>query len=48
LQDEAFSRAAGIPDGVFCHPGGFIGGARSRESAVRLAELAIGAGKPSP
>ncbi len=48
LQDEAFSRAAGIPDGVFCHPGGFIGGARSRESAVRLAELAIAAGGLSP
>ena len=47
LQNDAFSKAAGIPDGVFCHPGGFIGGARSRESAIRLAELAIGAGKPS-
>jgi len=41
LQDEAFSRAAGIPDGVFCHPSGFIGGARSRASAIRLAEQAI-------
>ncbi|HZB61326.1 MAG TPA: MYG1 family protein [Microvirga sp.] len=47
LQDEAFSKAAGIPDGVFCHPGGFIGGARSLESTVRLAEMAIAAAKPS-
>jgi len=44
LQDEAFSKAAGIPDGVFCHPGGFIGGARSLASTVRLAEQAIAAG----
>ena len=47
LQDEAFSKAAGIPDGVFCHPSGFIGGARSLESTVRLAEMAIAAAKSS-
>jgi len=41
LQDKAFSEAAGIDDGVFCHPSGFIGGARSKESAIRLAERAI-------
>lgn len=41
LQDEAFSRVAGIPDGVFCHPSGFIGGARSQASAIHLAEQAI-------
>lgn len=45
LQDEAFSDAAGIEDGVFCHPSGFICGARSRESAIRLAEQAIAAGR---
>lgn len=45
LQEEAFSQAAGIPDGVFCHPSGFICGARSRASAVRLAEQAIAAGR---
>ncbi len=44
LQNEAFSQAAGIPDGVFCHPGGFIGGARSLASTIRLAELAIASG----
>lgn len=43
LQEEEFSRAAGIADGVFCHPSGFICGARSRESAIRLAEKAIAA-----
>ncbi|MFC4173461.1 MYG1 family protein [Microvirga sp. GCM10011540] len=47
LQDEAFSKAAGIEDGVFCHPSGFICGARSRASTVELAEraIALGAGR---
>lgn len=44
LQEMEFSTAAGIDDGVFCHPGGFICGARSQESAVRLAEKAIAGG----
>ena len=46
LQEEAFSKAAGIPDGVFCHPSGFICGARSQASAIRLAEQAIAVGLP--
>ncbi|MGO4526924.1 MYG1 family protein [Microvirga sp. 2MCAF35] len=45
LQEEEFSQAAGIDDGVFCHPSGFICGARSQESTVRLAEKAIAAGR---
>jgi uncharacterized UPF0160 family protein len=45
LQEEAFSKAAGIPDGVFCHPSGFICGARSQASAIHLAEQAIAAGR---
>ena len=44
LQEAEFSKAAGIEDGVFCHPGGFICGARSQESALRLAEKAIAIG----
>ena len=44
LQEAEFSKAAGIEDGVFCHPSGFICGARSRESAVRLAEKAVAGG----
>ncbi len=47
LQDEAFSKAVGIEDGIFCHPGGFICGARSRASAMRLAKQAIAAGQPA-
>jgi uncharacterized UPF0160 family protein len=41
LQDEEFSKAAGIQDGIFCHPGGFICGARSQASTIRLAEQAL-------
>ncbi|KAA2234968.1 MYG1 family protein [Salinarimonas soli] len=41
LQDEAFRRASGVEDGLFCHPAGFICGARSRESTVALAREAI-------
>ena len=45
LQEEAFSKVAGIPDGVFCHPSGFICGARSQASAIELAERAIEVGR---
>jgi uncharacterized UPF0160 family protein len=45
LQEEAFSKAAGISDGVFCHPSGFICGARSLDSVVQLARKAIVAGE---
>jgi uncharacterized UPF0160 family protein len=41
LRDAAFSQVAGVPDGVFCHQGRFICGARSLESAKRLASLAV-------
>jgi uncharacterized UPF0160 family protein len=41
LRDEAFSAAVGLDDGVFCHPGRFICGAKTKASALRLAELAL-------
>jgi uncharacterized UPF0160 family protein len=41
LRDAAFSAAVDLPDGVFCHPGRFICGAKSKASALRLAELAL-------
>jgi uncharacterized UPF0160 family protein len=31
----------GVADAVFCHPTGFIGGAKSRESAIRMGQLAL-------
>jgi len=43
LRGKAFSEAVGIPDGVFCHPGRFICGAESRDSALRLARSAVAA-----
>jgi uncharacterized UPF0160 family protein len=45
LQDGDFCEAAGVPDGVFCHPSGFICGARSQKSVLQLAHMAMGAGK---
>ncbi len=47
LNDAAFAEAAGIPDGTFCHPSGFMCGARSLESATRLAERAIALAGPA-
>ena len=44
LRDADFCTATGVEDGVFCHPGLFICGARTREGAMRLARLAISAG----
>ena len=46
LQDEAFRAVSGVEDGLFCHPAGFICGARSRESTVALAMEAIRASGP--
>lgn len=41
LRDAEFSAVVGLEDGVFCHPGKFICGAKSKASALRLAELAL-------
>jgi uncharacterized UPF0160 family protein len=41
LRDQAFAEMTGVEDGVFCHPGRFICGAKSREGALRLAALAV-------
>ena len=43
LQDDAFVASCGIPDAVFCHPGRFICGAKSRHRALDLAASAIDA-----
>ena len=42
LRDEAFAAAVGLPDATFCHPARFVCGARSRESAIALARMAVG------
>jgi len=41
LRDDELSAAAGIPDGVFIHAAGFIGGARSLDSCLKLAKMGI-------
>lgn len=41
-RDAAFEEISGVPGAVFCHPGAFICGARTKEGAIALAELALG------
>jgi uncharacterized UPF0160 family protein len=43
LRDAELAAASGVADGVFCHLNLFIGGARSFEGAVQMAELALAA-----
>ena len=45
LRDRDFSQAAGIADGVFCHPSRFICAATSRASAIALAQRSIEAAR---
>jgi uncharacterized UPF0160 family protein len=41
LEGAAFSQAAGVADGAFCHPSRFICAATSRASAIALAQRSI-------
>jgi uncharacterized UPF0160 family protein len=41
LRDAELAAVTGVQDSVFCHLNLFIGGAKSLEGAVRLAELAL-------
>jgi uncharacterized UPF0160 family protein len=41
LRGEDLAKVTGVEDAVFCHPGRFIGGAKSKEGALKLAELAL-------
>ncbi len=41
LRDAELAAASGVQDAVFCHLNLFIGGARSFDGAVKLAELAL-------
>lgn len=41
LRDAELAAATGVPDALFCHTNLFIAVARSREGALRLAELAL-------
>jgi uncharacterized UPF0160 family protein len=41
LRDQELAAQTGVPDSVFCHLNLFIGGARSLDGAIRMAELAL-------
>ncbi|WP_372761807.1 MYG1 family protein [Pseudoalteromonas sp.] len=41
LSDEAFQQAIGIDDAVFCHNGLFIAGAKSFDSIMKMATMAL-------
>lgn len=41
IRDEALSELAGVPQSVFVHASGFIGGNKTREGALALAKKAV-------
>jgi uncharacterized UPF0160 family protein len=41
LSDNELSKVSGVPDATFCHLGLFLAVAKSREGALRLAQLAL-------
>ncbi len=41
LRDEELQKISGVPDAIFCHRGLFMAVAKSREGAIKLAELAL-------
>ena len=41
LTGEELQKVTGVPDAVFCHPAGFIGGAETLEGAVEMAKRAV-------
>jgi len=45
LREEELQKKSGIPDAVFVHANGFIGGAKSRDGALALAVKTIEAQK---
>ena len=41
LRDEELQAVTGVPDAIFCHNGGFLIAAKSREGALTLAQKAV-------
>lgn len=41
LRGEDLSKASGIPEGIFCHPGRFIAGWQTEEETIAAAKVAI-------
>jgi uncharacterized UPF0160 family protein len=44
-RDGELAKICGVADAVFCHSSGFLGGANSKEGAIKMAYLAIEAGE---
>jgi len=45
LRDEKLSEVSNIPDCIFIHASGFIGGTKTKESAFQMARKALAIGK---
>jgi uncharacterized UPF0160 family protein len=41
LRDEELQKVTGVSDAIFCHRALFLAGAKSKEGAIKLAELAL-------
>lgn len=41
LRGEELAKVTGVPDSVFCHRGGFMAVAKSKEGAIALAKIAL-------
>ena len=41
LRDEELQKVTGVPDALFCHRGLFLAVAKTKEGAIKLAELAL-------
>ncbi len=41
LRDEELQKVSGVPDAVFCHRGLFLAVAKSKEGAIKLAQIAV-------
>ena len=41
LVDEELQKISGVPDAMFCHRGLFVANAKSREGAIKLAQIAV-------
>jgi len=39
--EEEVAQLSGLPDAVFCHHSGFIGGAKSLESTLKMADMSL-------
>lgn len=41
LREEELTQVTGVPDAIFCHKDLFLAGAKSKEGAIKLAQLAL-------